>query len=83
MEIHQQFRELIELLKQEKGNNIQQALKRAAIEDIPTKYHKSFTFFKSLSGPSRNLFIDATMGRKKNKIHSGRTSKPLKADYRG
>jgi hypothetical protein len=55
-------------VRQHKGQNIQQILKTLEESELPEEHRQCFRFFQSLSGPSRNLFIDVAHGRKLNKL---------------
>ena len=59
---------LCDWIRQHKGRNIQQILKTLEEEDLPEEHRECLRFFRSLSGPSRNLFLDVAHGRKLKKL---------------
>ncbi len=65
---------LCDWVRQHKGRNLQQILKALEEAELPEEHHACFRFFQSLSGPSRNLFLDVAHGRKLKKLFApGRT----------
>lgn len=59
---------LCEWVREHKGRDLQQILKTLEEHDLPETHHACFRFFQSLSGPSRNLFLDVAHGRRLNKL---------------
>ncbi len=67
MQIETDFRELVQHLEREGAVNLQRFLKRADLEDVPERFRDAYGFWKTLSGPSRNLMLDCAQGRRVNK----------------
>jgi len=55
-------------IRQCKGRDLQQILKTLDEAELPEEHQQCFRFFQSLSGPSRNLFLDVAHGRKLRKL---------------
>lgn len=68
MHIEEQFREYVMTLRQQGIGNIQRHLKYTSAEDVPEPYRAAFSFWASLSGPSRNLMLDVVQGRRVRKM---------------
>ena len=67
MQIEARFRELVDHLHQEGVVNLQLFLKHADPEHVPERFRDSFSFWKTLSGKSRNLMLDNAQGRRTKK----------------
>lgn len=65
MKVEDQFRRFVESL----GNpsDVQLLLKKLEVEEVALEYQDAFSFWKSLSGPSRNLMLDNARGRRLKK----------------
>jgi hypothetical protein len=66
-DIHDEFRAFCDSLREQGHNNLQQHLKHLEVSEVPAEYRRSFSFWKSLSGPSRNFFLAVCHGRMLNK----------------
>ena len=67
MSVESEFQNLVQHLENEGANNVALFLKHADLEHVPEQFRDSFSFWKSLSGPSRNLMLDVAQGRRTRK----------------
>lgn len=67
MTIEEDFQEMVEHLTFIGIENVQLFLKDAKIDRVPERFQRTLSFWKSLSGPSRNLMIDNAQGRRLRK----------------
>ena len=67
MQVESDFRELVQHLEREGAVNLQLFLKHAELEDVPERFRGAYSFWKTLSGRSRNLMLDGAQGRRVNK----------------
>jgi len=67
MQIESDFRELVQHLEREGAVSLQRFLKHAEPEHVPERFRGALSFWKTLSGPSRNLMIDVAQGRRTKK----------------
>lgn len=67
--IEQEFARLISWMEEHDRKNIPWELKQLQLSDVPPGYRRAFSFFKSLSGASREFLIDRAQGRRLNKTH--------------
>lgn len=65
MNVEEQFRRFIESF--EGPTDLPRLLKKLNVEEVPLEYRAGFVFWKSLSGPSRNLMLDNALGRRLKK----------------
>lgn len=70
MDIEEQLAGLIEHLRAQGETNPQKALKDAELEDVPEEFRSAFSFWRTLSGPSRNLMYNVACGRQTRKTCS-------------
>jgi len=61
------FARILDYLREQGHENLQQILTELSPEDLPEVHRSWFTFWQSLSGPSRNLLYEQACGRKLNK----------------
>lgn len=66
-DLEDDFRRLIESLREEHGPDLQPILKEMGVDDVQPEFQMCFLFWKSLSGRSRNLMIDNAQGRRQRK----------------
>lgn len=65
--IERQFGALLEHLRARGIGNLQQYVTHLDLEAVPPEYRDAFSFWRSLSGPSRNLMFDVAQGRRLRK----------------
>lgn len=68
-DIEAEFKGLVKYLKAQELRNLQQGLKLLRANQVPKVFRRSFNFFKTLSGPSKNFMLDIAEGRKSNKAY--------------
>ena len=59
---------LCDWIRQHEGRDIKHILKTLKENALPEEHRKCFRFFQSLSGSSRDLFIDVAHGRRLKKL---------------
>jgi len=65
--VEREFARLLEYLRSRGARNLQQSVAHLELDQVPLEYRTSFSFWRSLSGPSRNLMFDVAQGRRLRK----------------
>lgn len=78
--MEEEFGLLLEHMRADGRTNLQRDLKTLQLEEVPEQFRRSFGFWQSLSGPSRNLLYDVACGRRTKKVvpSGGRKRRGLK-----
>jgi len=70
MTAEEQFALILDYLREQGHTNPQRALKGLTADELPEELRSAFTFWQSLSGPSRNFMFDIARGHRTKKTHT-------------
>lgn len=70
MSTEQQFAALVAWLRENGHQNPQAVLRTLDAADVPEQYRGALAFWRTLSGPSRNLMYNVACGRQTRKTHA-------------